>query len=82
VALRAWVATGGLKDLRVFTEEPRFWNVQGPRAWISIPATFTFVMDGKSDSESGVYAIVLTQSGAAWKVRSFSWATTAFALGR
>ena len=78
-ALKAWLAAGGLTDLRVVAEAPRFWDVSGDRAWLVLPAVFTYEIGGKGNAESGVYAFVFTRTGGHWRVSSWAWATTAAA---
>lgn len=80
--LHAWLRAGNLKSVHVTFDAVRFWDTKGDRAWITMPATFSFTINGKLGSESGTYAFVLVRINGAWKAKSSSWATTSFASER
>ena len=75
-ALKAWLVASNIRDLHVTAEEPRFWDVTSSSAWVSVPATFTFVQGNQPSTESGEYTIVLRKIGSDWKIKSDVWAPT------
>lgn len=74
-ALKAWLSANGLADLRVVIDTPRYWDVSGDRAWMSLPATFIYNAGGKANAEAGAYAMVFVRTGGHWRISSWAWST-------
>ncbi len=62
-----------------FTEEtstmgaPRHFEINGDRAYVTFPVTFTSKMKGKPNSESARAAVTLVKTGAGWRITGWSW---------
>jgi hypothetical protein len=49
-------------------------DVNGSRAYVVVPATYTYKQHGKPVTEDGsVWTLVLQKSGADWKIAGWSW---------
>jgi hypothetical protein len=75
-SLRSWAAANKLTAVRVRIGEPRYFDVSGSASWASMPATYSFLANGRPAAEDGVWVFVLARTGAAWKIASVAWATT------
>ena len=78
--VKAFFKASDLTDVHVAIEDPRYWDAKGDSAWVSVPATFWFVMGGKHATESGEFTFVLTKINDAWKVKTSAWTTTSLAF--
>ena len=54
--------------------KPSTLSVAGDRAYLVIPALFTFKAHGKKMREAGSFAYVMQRDGAAWKIDAWAWA--------
>lgn len=55
----------------------RPWQVQvnGNRAYVVVPATFTYKQKGKPQTESGsVFTLALKKTAAGWRIAAWAWA--------
>jgi hypothetical protein len=67
--------TNGITDGIVTLGKPRHIDVTGNRAYIVVPANYTYKMKGKPMKEIGsIFTVVLQKSEAGWRITSWSWA--------
>ena len=58
----------------VVTGEPLKKEVTGKSAYIVLPVTFSYKMNGKLVNQTGAYfTIALTQATGAWRIASWAW---------
>lgn len=58
----------------VISGEPLHNQVSGTSAYVVVPASFTYKMNGKLVSQSGAYfTVALTQVSGAWRIASWAW---------
>ncbi len=85
-AVARWAAAfrshvGNVRDLRHAFDEPFEAVVDGDRAYLSLPTTWTGVEQGRPFTERGGWAFALVREGGAWRVCGYGWAPTARAPG-
>jgi len=56
--------------------KPKRFVVEGDRAYVVVPATFSYTQKGKPVKLTAVAAFSLHKTAAGWKITSWSWATT------
>jgi len=83
-AFDSWVAdlakaeaAEGKTDGSVLFGDPVDEVVDGDRAYVVTPSSYTFKQNGQTLRETGMVAFVLVKQGAEWKVESWSWASPA-----
>jgi hypothetical protein len=55
--------------------KPKHVDITGDRAYVVVPATYTYKQDGKRVTESGSILTVALQKGAAgWRMTGWAWA--------
>jgi hypothetical protein len=60
---------------KVAVHEPRTAEIIGDRAYVVVPATFTYKMHGKLVTETGaVWTFALQKVSAGWRITSWAWA--------
>ena len=65
----------GITDGVVTLKKPRHVDITADRAYVVIPANYTFKQKGKSVSESGsIITLTLQKSEAGWRITGWSWA--------
>jgi len=70
-------AAQGKTDGAVSFGEPVDEVVDGDRAYVVTPSTYTYKQNGQTVREAGMVAFVLVKQDAEWKVESWSWASPA-----
>lgn len=65
----------GITDAVVTVGKPRHVDVTGDRAYVVVPAGYTFKQKGKAKKEANaVMAMSLQKTAAGWRITGFSWA--------
>ena len=65
----------GAKDYQVTLGKPLHANVTGDAAYVVVPATMKFKVQGKQVTQSGaVFTVALRRLSAGWRVASWAWA--------
>jgi ketosteroid isomerase-like protein len=65
----------GAKDYKVDLGTPLHANVTGDAAYLVLPATMTFKLQGKQVTQSGAhFTVALRRLGAQWRLTSWAWA--------
>jgi len=72
-------AAEGRTDGAVWFGDPVDEVVEGDRAYVVTPSSYTFRQQGQTLRETGTVAFVLVRQGDEWKVESWSWASPAAA---
>lgn len=75
---RAHAAEEDLSELAVHFAEAHDFNVQGDRAYFSLPTTWTGFTHGRSFEEHGAWAFVVGRRGGAWRIIGYGWAVYAY----
>lgn len=53
---------------------PRHFEIDGDRAYVVVPATFTSKKKGKPNNEAARVTVTLLKTRAGWRVTAWSWA--------
>jgi ketosteroid isomerase-like protein len=53
---------------------PRHFEIEGDRAYVVFPATFTSKMQDKPNNETARVAMTLLRTSAGWRITGWSWA--------
>jgi len=65
----------GIADAVVTLGKPRHVAVTGDRAYVVVPADYTYKQNGKAMKETGsIWTIVLQKSAAGWRIVAWAWA--------
>jgi len=71
------LAEGELHDASgyfVTLGQPLHENVTGDRAYVVVPATMTFTVDGKKVTQTGaVFTVALRQRPDGWRIAAWAW---------
>jgi len=71
------LAEGELHDASgyfVTLDQPLHENVTGDSAYVVVPATMTFTVDGKKVTQSGaVFTVALRQRTDGWRIAAWAW---------
>ena len=63
-----------ITDAKVTLGKARHADVTGDRAYVVVPASLTFKMDGKAMQEpNSVWTFVLQKSGGSWRITAWAW---------
>ena len=75
---RAVLAEGehvGASGYRISLGEPRHVNVTGDTAYVVVPATMTFNIQGKQVTQTGsLFTVALRKLGTEWRLTAWAWA--------
>lgn len=64
----------GATDYQISLGEPRHVDVNGDFAYIVVPATMTFDLDGEGRTQSGsTFTIALRNSDTMWLITAWAW---------
>lgn len=64
----------GITDSLAKLGRPRHVDITGDRAYVVMPATYTFKVKGKRVTESGSFlTVALQKSGAGWVITGWAW---------
>jgi ketosteroid isomerase-like protein len=64
----------GITDGVVTLGDPRHVDISGDRAYVVVPADYTFKMKGKPDEETGsTLTVALQKSAAGWRITGWAW---------
>jgi len=71
----AWARKNGVTDGVVTLGDPKHVDVTGDhRAYVVVPATFTYTSGGKSMKQSGsTWTLVLQKGTAGWRITAWTW---------
>jgi ketosteroid isomerase-like protein len=75
-------AFDGFADKNAITDstgtlgKPKQFVVNGDRAYVVAPGTFSYTAKGKPVKLTAIAAFVLHKTAAGWRITSWSWATT------
>lgn len=70
----AYAKRNGLTDGVVTLGQPRHVEVTGDRAYVVVPANFTYQKNGKATSENGAtFIVALQKEGGAWRITGWAW---------
>jgi ketosteroid isomerase-like protein len=65
----------GASEYRVTLGEPRHANVTGDAAYVVVPATMTFDLQGKQVTQTGaVFTVALRKLTEGWRIAAWAWA--------
>jgi ketosteroid isomerase-like protein len=65
----------GASGYRVTLGEPRHANVTGDAAYVVVPATMTFNLQGKQVTQSGaIFTVALRKLAEGWRIAAWAWA--------
>ena len=67
-----------LSELQVRFGPAQDFSVQGERAYLSLPTTWTGRPDGTRFEEHGAWAFVLSRHAGQWKVLGYGWGVTRY----
>jgi hypothetical protein len=67
-----------LSELKVRFGPARDFSVQGERAYLSLPTTWTGRTHGTRFEEHGAWAFVLSRRAGQWKVLGYGWGVTRY----
>jgi ketosteroid isomerase-like protein len=66
----------GTTEAAVALDNPRHVEVTGDRAYVVVPATFTFKQKGKPMKETGsTLTVALQKTSAGWRITAWAWAS-------
>lgn len=73
-AYNAWAKKNGVTDGMVTLGDPKHVDITGNRAYVVVPATFTYKQNGKPMKEEGsMLTLVLQKSIAGWRITAWTW---------
>ena len=65
----------GASGYRITLGEPRHVDVTGDHAYIVVPATMTFDLQGKPVTQTGsIFTVALRKVGTEWRLTAWAWA--------
>ncbi|MGA2548938.1 MAG: nuclear transport factor 2 family protein [Burkholderiaceae bacterium] len=65
----------GITDEVVVLMNPRHVDVTGDRAYVVVPANYTYKLKGKPISEMGsIFTLALHKEASGWRITAWSWA--------
>ena len=71
----AFVKKSGIADAKVTLGKPRHVDVSGDRAYVVVPANYTFRQKGKAVKETkATMTLALHKGAAGWRITGWSWA--------
>ena len=69
------ICKNGITDGFVTLGRPRHIDITGDRAYVVVPADYTYKKDGKAVKETGsMFTLVLQKGSAGWRLVGWSWA--------
>jgi ketosteroid isomerase-like protein len=64
----------GASDYFVTLDEPRHANVTGDAAYVTVPATMAFRLQGKQVTQTGAaFTVALRRDAGAWRIAAWAW---------
>jgi len=69
----AFTKQNGISEARVTLTKARHADVTGDRAYVVVPATFSYKMKGKSVKEKGGLTASLQKAAAGWRMTGWTW---------
>jgi ketosteroid isomerase-like protein len=71
----------GASGYRVTLDEPRHANVTGDAAYVVVPATMTFDLQGRQVTQTGaLFTVALRRLAEGWRIAAWAWAKGCQAL--
>jgi ketosteroid isomerase-like protein len=65
----------GARDYFVELGEPRHANITGDNAYVVVPTTMTFKLQGKQITQTGaIFTVALRRAGDEWRIAAWAWA--------
>jgi hypothetical protein len=77
---QAHAATGNLANLQASFGVAQDYDRTGDTVFFTLPTRWNGTTDGRRFVEDGGWAFVLVLESGAWRIRSYAWAVTSFAL--
>jgi hypothetical protein len=74
--LKAILEKLGITDWRFQRHQPRYVAATEDRAWLVVPASFPFLMKGKTESVAGDWIFILKKVDGRWRVDVSAYADT------
>ena len=70
----AYAKKNGVADGVVTLGQPMHVDVTGDRAYVVVPASFTYKKNGKPTNENGsTFIVALQKAGGAWHITGWAW---------
>jgi len=74
-AFEAYNKENGIADPIATLGKPKHVDITGDRAYVVVPATYTYKQNGKRVTESGsILTVALQKSAAGWRMTAWTWA--------
>ena len=71
----AYNKKNGITDPIATLGKPKHVDITGDRAYVVVPATYTYKQNGKRVTESGsILTVALQKSAAGWRMTGWAWA--------
>lgn len=64
----------GITDTVATLGKPLHVDVTGDRAYVVVPATYSYKMRGKTATESALFTAALRNFGGSWRITGWAWA--------
>ncbi|WP_206306907.1 nuclear transport factor 2 family protein [Streptomyces sp. F001] len=65
----------GASDYHITLDEPRHVDVTGDHAYVVVPATMTFALQGRQVTQTGsVFTVALRKVDTEWRLTAWAWA--------
>ena len=72
---RAYNKANGITDTIATIGSPRHVDITGDRAYVVVPATYTYKKRGQQVKESGsVFTVALRKGATGWRITGWAWA--------
>ena len=75
-AFDGFAQQNGITDPVGTIGKPKQFAVKGDRAYVVVPATFSYMMKGKPVKLTAIAAFSLHKTASGWRITAWSWATT------
>jgi hypothetical protein len=80
-AFDGFAQKNGITDPIGTIGKPKRFVVNGDRAYVVVPATFSYTMKGKPVKLTAIAAFSLHKTASGWRIAAWSWATTNIGQG-
>jgi ketosteroid isomerase-like protein len=65
----------GASEYHIILDEPRHVDVKGENAYVVVPATMTFKVQGNQHTQTGsIFTLALRRVGSDWRLTAWAWA--------
>ena len=70
----SWARKNGVTDGKVTLGDPKHVDITADRAYVVVPANFSFKQNGKPVEETGsLFTLVLQKGDAGWRITGWTW---------